>query len=172
MKIVNSIIEDSMFDEIPEELQCGTDFLSHFMNSTTMDVFFTCAYLLNPKLMEVKGYVFIADFFGSNIYEMTEDEILKKVEAIEKQYNFNRKLVEQYFNSRGFGEFFAGMTNTLPVQISMMDNMKVLNEFGDILVYFWSRRVKEVFPEKDIVVEYGNKIMGEIGPTITMYQRE
>lgn len=171
MRVISSVVKDEMFNAIPEELQCGVSFLDHFMNSTTMDVFFTCAYLLNPKLIEIEGYVFVADFFDSRKEKMTEKEMIDKIRRIEESQNYDKKLVEQWVNSRGFGEFFAGATNTMPVQISMMDNMKVLNQFGDILVYFWSRRVKEVFPEKNIVVEYGDNIMGEYGPTITMYQR-
>ena len=46
----------------------------------------------------------------------------------------------------------------------------VVRQFGEALVYFWGRRVRELFPEKNIVVELGDSIMGERGTTITMYE--
>ncbi len=51
-----------------------------------------------------------------------------------------------------------------------MDNEKILLRLGDFLVYYWSKGVKELFPERNIIVEYGEEIMGEYGLTITMYE--
>ncbi len=51
-----------------------------------------------------------------------------------------------------------------------MDNEKVLYQFSNALAYFWQCRVKELFPDKKIVVELGNELMGELGLCITMYE--
>lgn len=40
-----------------------------------------------------------------------------------------------------------------------------------ILIYNWSRRAKELFPDKNIIVEYGEELMGELGLSITLYQQ-
>lgn len=47
----------------------------------------------------------------------------------------------------------------------------MLIQFGDIIVYYWSRRAKDLFPQKNIVVEYGEGFMGELGLAITLYQK-
>lgn len=36
--------------------------------------------------------------------------------------------------------------------------------------YFWDKRLKELFPDKKIIVEIGDRIMGERGLTVTVYQ--
>lgn len=50
------------------------------------------------------------------------------------------------------------------------DNDKIIYQFGDAMVYFWKCRVKELFPDKKVVVELGKDLMGELGLCITMYQ--
>ena len=52
-----------------------------------------------------------------------------------------------------------------------MNNDKIIDEFAKVLVYFWSRRAKELFPSRNIVVKIDNEIMGELGRTITMYEQ-
>ena len=44
-------------------------------------------------------------------------------------------------------------------------------QFSDILVYNWQQRLNELFPQKKFIVETGNEIMGELGLTITVYER-
>lgn len=60
--------------------------------------------------------------------------------------------------------FFVGDSSEL------MDNEKVIQQFGKAVAYFWKCRVKELFPEKEIIVELGNDLMGEFGLCVTMYQ--
>lgn len=52
-----------------------------------------------------------------------------------------------------------------------MDNEKILKQFGDILVFYWMRRAKELFPDRDIIVEYSEGFMGELGFSITLYEQ-
>ena len=53
-----------------------------------------------------------------------------------------------------------------------MDNENVLREFGKALVYFWKKRVNELFPNRNIVVEMGMELFGEFGLSITLYEEE
>ena len=48
---------------------------------------------------------------------------------------------------------------------------EMIQQFGDVIVYFWKNRVKELFSEKEIIVELGNDLMGEFGLCITMYEK-
>jgi len=52
-----------------------------------------------------------------------------------------------------------------------MENDKIIDEFSKVLVYYWNRRAKELFPDRNIIVKVGNEIMGELGLTITMYEQ-
>jgi len=48
----------------------------------------------------------------------------------------------------------------------------LITAFGEILRFFWSLRLKILFPERDFVVEVSEGIEGERGLAITFYQRE
>lgn len=155
MKNFNSIVSEDIFHEF--EKQRGVNIFNHSSNSIYIDDFISVAYVLCPKIIEIKGYIFIADFLNS-IDENT-------IEKLEKRFNYDIKNIEMFVNSWSFGDFFLGK------DCKSMENEKILKQFGEILVYFWSRRVKELFPQKNIVVEYGDSFGGELGLAITMYQK-
>ena len=47
----------------------------------------------------------------------------------------------------------------------------MLYEFAKAIQYFWQKRFDELFPDKNVVVEIGDDIMGEEGVTVTVYQK-
>ena len=53
-------------------------------------------------------------------------------------------------NTWSIGDFFIGDSSDL------MDNEKVIQQFGDVIVYFWKNRVKELFPKKEIIGDFMN----------------
>lgn len=75
-----------------------------------------------------------------------------------------KKAIEMSVNTWSIGDFFIGDTSEL------MDNEKVIQQLGKAIVYFWKCRVKELFPEKEIIVEMENDLMGEMGLCVTMYE--
>ena len=87
------------------------------------------------------------------------------MKILEKQFNYDKTQIEQWVNSESLGDFFIGKYT------KSLDNDKMIDEFAKVLVYYWSRRAKELFPDRNIVVEVGNEIMGELGLTITMYEK-
>ena len=87
------------------------------------------------------------------------------MKILEKQFNYDKTQIEQWVNSQSLGDFFIGKYT------KSLDNDKIIDEFAKVLVYYWSRRAKELFPDRNIVVEVGNEIMGELGLTITMYEK-
>ena len=52
------------------------------------------------------------------------------------------------------------------------DNEEVIYQFAECMAYFWKKRIDEVLPENKVVVEIGEKIMGEYGISITFYQKD
>ncbi|MGK9253489.1 hypothetical protein [Paenibacillus humicus] len=161
MKYVNlykSIVNEQIFHEFKE--QRGVTLFNHSANSNYIEDFISAAYVLCPNIIEVNGYIFIADFF-----EAQEDEAINRLLKLETQFNSDKKLIEQWVNSWSIGDFFLGK------DCEAMDNEKILKQFGDILVYNWMRRAKELFPNRSIIVKYGEGLMGELGLSITLYEQ-
>lgn len=48
---------------------------------------------------------------------------------------------------------------------------KLIEEFGKAIKHFWELRFNEIFPERNVLVEVGDGIMGERGLTVTVYQK-
>lgn len=92
-------------------------------------------------------------------------EEFEKIRRLEEQFNCDKTKIEQWVNSTSLGEFFIGSYT------KSMDNDKIINEFAKVLTYYWGMRVKELFPDRNIVVKVGNEIMGELGLAITMYEQ-
>lgn len=69
-----------------------------------------------------------------------------------------------HVNTCSIGDFFVGCNDQL------MDDNTVLNMFGESLVFYWGKRVKELFPEKNVVVKLSENLMGEYGLCITMFE--
>ncbi|MBQ9134415.1 MAG: hypothetical protein IJX64_07785 [Clostridia bacterium] len=136
-----------------------------FTRIAVKDVF-AIAYLFSPDFIRIKDYIFVADFFnryGKKTASLSEH--LKKVKRLEKTYNGDRLKIEKAINSWSIHDFFCsefGLKNL---------NEEYIERFGNILVEHWRTRVKTAFPDRDIVVELGYEIMGELGLTITVYQR-
>lgn len=157
-KLNKGIVDNEIFKEFQE--QRGVSLFNHSANSCSIDDFLSVAYVLCPDIVEVNGYIFISDLFDEK-----EENSLNEVKRLEKQFNYDKTQIEQWVNSVSLGEFFIGKYT------KSLDNDKIIDEFAKVLVYYWSRRAKELFPDRNIVVELGNEIMGELGLTITMYEK-
>lgn len=110
MKNFNSIVSEDIFHEF--EKQRGVNIFNHSSNSIYIDDFISVAYVLCPKIIEIKGYIFIADFLNS-IDENT-------IEKLEKRFNYDIKNIEMFVNSWSFGDFFLGK------DCKSMENEKIL----------------------------------------------
>lgn len=124
-----------------------------------IDGLIAAAYLFCPEIIEIEGYIFIKEFCT-----FKEGEEIEFLNSLKQEYN-NKKDIEMSINSWSIGDFFLG-------EIELMDNEKVLTEFGKALVYFWKKRVSELFPERNIIVELGMELFGEYGLSITLYEEE
>ena len=68
-------------------------------------------------------------------------------------------------NAWSVGGFFGNTDSPL------MDDEAVLTAFTDCLRYHWGQRLKLLFPEREFVFETGYEIAGELGFSITFYQK-
>lgn len=158
IKKYQSIIKETIKDDIKEANWC-TDLLQYATYKCKIDGLISAAYLFCPQIIQVKEYIFIKHFWNCDM-----EESLECVNKLEKQYANDKKAIEMSVNTWSIGDFFVGDTN------EYMANTKLIQQFGEAIVYFWRNRVMELFPERDIIVELGENLMGELGLCVTMYQ--
>lgn len=149
--IFSSIVDKSIFDEFKE--QNGISLMNHVANTCTIDNFIAVSSILCPEIIEVNGCIFISELYQNNI------------ERLERQFDHDKMKIEQFVNSWSLGDFF------LAAHTESVENEKILNQFGKILVHFWKKRMIELFPNRKIIVKIGENIMGESGLAITVYQK-
>lgn len=150
MEIYSSIVDNSIIESF-KNLR-GSTLINNTANSCGIEEVISVANLLCPEIIEVKGYIFISEFYNGNI------------DSLEKQFNCDRKKIEMFVNSWSLADFFLQASNE-SVHVD-----KIIQEFGKVIQYFWQRRLKEIFPAKKVTVEIDDEIMGENGLTVTVYQ--
>lgn len=151
MKVYNSIIDKNIIKHFKKER--GDTLMNFAANTCGIEETLAIASLFCPEIIEEKGYIFISEFYNGGL------------EEIEKQFKYNKRKVEMFVNSWSLADFF------LQASDESVHKDEVIEEFGKVLQYFWDKRMKELFPDKEIAVELGDEIMGERGLTITVYQK-
>ncbi|WP_192604384.1 hypothetical protein [Bacillus sp. OAE603] len=157
-KLTKGFVDNQIFQEFDE--QKGISLFNHSANCCSIDDFLSIAYTLCPDIVEINGYIFISELFDAE-----GEEAFEKVKRLEKQFNGEKPKIEQWVNSRSIGDFFIGSYT------KSMENHKIIDEFAKVLVSYWTRRVRELFPNRNFVVETGHEMMGELGLTLTMYEK-
>ncbi len=157
--IFKSIVDEKIKNEIKDAEWC-TDLVQYTTYKCKIEGLISAAYLFCPNIIQVKDYIFIKQFWNCD-----EDESIERICRLEERYGNDRKSIEMSVNTWSLGDFFIGDIN------QAMDNEKIIRQFGEAIVYFWKNRVNELFPQKEVVVELGNNLMGEIGLCITMYEK-
>jgi len=150
MKVYKSIADNEVMKHFKTIM--GRSLMNHASNTCGIEETLAVASVLCPEVVEVKGYVFISEFYNGNI------------DNLEEQYNHNKKDIEMFVNSWSLADFFLQSSD------ESVHKDEIIEEFGKVIKYFWQLRMKELFPDKKIVVELGDEIMGERGLTITVYQ--
>ena len=156
--IFDSIVEENIKKEMKDAEWCF-DLVQYATCKCKIDGLIAAAYLFCPQIIKVKDYIFVKQFWNYGV-----ETSIEHISHLEEQFGKNKKMIEMSVNTCSIGDFFVGDCDEL------MDNEKVLQQFGDVIVYFWKQRVKELFPEKEMVVELGTDLMGEYGLCITMYE--
>lgn len=157
VNIFDSVVESSFIDKIENAAWC-TDLVQYATYKCKIDGLIASAYLFCPEIIQIKDYIFIKQFWNCSAEESADC-----IERLEKQYS-DKKTIEMSVNTWSIGDFFVGDSSEL------MNNDEVIMQFGKALVYFWKNRVKELFPEKKIIVRLDNDLMGEFGLCITLYE--
>jgi hypothetical protein len=150
MKVYKSIADNEIMKYF--KIIMGRSLMNHASNTCGIEETLAVASVLCPEVIEINGYVFISEFYNGNI------------DSLEEQFKYNKKEIEMFVNSWSLADFF------LQASDESVHKDEIIEEFGKVIQYFWRIRMKELFPEKKIVVELGDAIMGERGLTVTVYQ--
>jgi hypothetical protein len=148
MKKHGSIVREKILNEFSEIR--GRSLMNHVSNSYNIETAIGFASLYCPEVIEIEGCIFIAEFYNGNIDSL-------------KQQHADKKNIEMFVNSWSLSSLLAD-DEKLNYDINYID------EFAKAIQYFWQLRMNVLFPDKNVVVEIGDGIMGEEGLAITVYQ--
>ncbi len=160
MKVYEGIVSEALLSHFSE--QRGRTLMNHAANSYGIEEALAMASVFWPTIVEDDGHVFIAEFYTPGL------QVLK-----ERFHNDKRK-IERWVNAWSLPEFFYryqrySAHDTRPP--SAIDDETLVQAFGEVLRFFWSLRLKSLFPDKEFVIEVGDAIEGESGLTITFYEK-
>ena len=157
VKIYESLVSESLLQEFPE--QTPQTLMNYAANLVGLPETLAVISVLWPRMIEDNGLVFLAE-----TYHLHPDEYNhERFKGMDKQ---ERQRTERVMNAISLGLFF------LSEKLAVVENQKLLDTFGEALKYFWSLRLKLLFPEKTFIVEIGHNIAGEEGQVITFYQKD
>lgn len=149
MKIYKSIVNEKILSDFSKIQGCSL--INHVANSYNIEMAIGFASLFCPEIIEVDNCIFISEFYNGNIMELR------------KLYN-NTKDIEMFVNSWSLQSLVKGCC-------AIDCSVDYIEEFAKAIQYFWQLRVNSLFPDRDVVVEIGEEIMGEEGLTVTLYQK-
>lgn len=162
IKRFDSIVKNDIKYRINDSDWVG-DMVHYGLFKNRLDGTLAAAALFCPDIISVNDYIFIKMFFEKSD---DENEIMQTVEQLEERYNYCKKDIEMAINSWSLGDFFLEENTLLPA------SEEIMYMLGEALCYFWKMRVLQLFPERNIVVELGYELMGELGLCITMYEQD
>lgn len=149
MTVFQSIVDEKILQNFSEVR--GRSLMNHVANSYSIEMAIGFASLFCPEVVEDDGCIFISEFYNGDI------------EGLKKLYK-SRKEIEMFVNS-------WSLTSLLKDFDELDYSKSYIDEFAKAIQYFWQIRFNFLFPDKDIVVEIGEEIMGEYGTSITAYQK-
>ena len=158
IKVFESVIEKEIVNKIKGAKWC-TDLVQYATYKCKIDGLIASAYLFCPQIIQVKDYIFIKQFWN-----YSAEESMDYIDRLEKQYHNDKKAIEMSINTWSIGDFFVGDSG------EFMDDEEIILQFGNAIVYFWENRVKDLFPNRKIIVKLDNDLMGEFGLCVTMYE--
>ncbi len=147
-----------------KNMDANLDVVEEVFSRVSIKDVLNIAYLFAPNFLLIKDYVFVEDFFnrwGGATHSY--DEHIRKIEELEKQFHGDSVKIEQMINSWSIVDLFCSQNAESPL------SDEDIEAFCRVLVYCWKLRLKDLFPDQNIIVESGYEIMGELGLTITVY---
>jgi hypothetical protein len=149
MRKYESIINSSIMNEFTQLR--GKTLMNHVSNSYDIEAAISFACLFCPDVIEEDDCIFIAEFYDGDM------------EGLKKCYK-TRKEIEMFVNSWSLQELLVDNSE-------LNYDIDYIGEFAKAIQYFWQIRMDKLFPDRNVVVEIGEEIMGENGTSVTVYQK-
>lgn len=159
MRRYYSVVDDDVLEHIPEwkgRRAQGATLLTYLLNQGTIEAAIACASLFWPEIVEDDGLVFLALYYR-------QDQVPK----LRTRFADDKRQIERWLNAHSLREFF--MFQQFKGDPAGADE-ELVSAFGQAMQHFWSLRLKTLFPTRTFIVELGDEIEGENGPTITFYE--
>lgn len=150
--IHESIVAESILSEFRNQM--GKTLMNNAFNTCSIEQFLSVSSVLWPSIVEVEGCLFVQEFYNGGF------------EILQEQFDGDKKKIEQFVNTWSLGEFF------LMARDESVDNDIIFDEFCKVVKFFWTLRVRQLFPNRTVIVETGDALMGENGIAVTMYQEQ
>lgn len=152
---------------IPPEQR--TAFCQQFHGSA-LDLFFYA-----PAQCGIDGMIAAAHFFAPDFTLFHDCVFLTALmppgldeaayREMEQRYHGDHTAMERWVNAWSIGDFF------LNADPKFTDEDAVLTAFANCLCAHWGERLRALFPERRFIFETGDEIEGELGYSITFYQK-
>lgn len=159
MHTYNSIVHDDLLDHFPEwegTRALGTTLLDYLTNRGAIEAAVAYASLFWPAIVEDEGLVIMARYYHQD-----------QIPALRTRFADDKRRIERWLNAHSLREFF--MAQQFSGDPAGADE-ELVSAVGQALQLFWSLRLKTLFPTRTFIVELGDAIEGENGPTITFYE--
>lgn len=143
-KIFEGYLSKDLLKHFPMVINGFDDYFSYAANTTNVESFLHVAGSLCPDFVEIDGSVFLG--FNSDLYEKNKGR---------NPYGNDKKNIEKYVNLVSLSDFFYENTeNTTSQLYPGKGNVHLYIEFANILKIFWSKRLNELFPERNLFSKF------------------
>ncbi|MBU1007769.1 hypothetical protein KKA53_01685 [Candidatus Dependentiae bacterium] len=153
-KNIREILNEDVFEWYPNRYPFKS-YINSIMNFVDMNGVIAVAGLFVPKFIEQNGHIFLKENVKNR---------LEKNKLFPCPLGKDKRTTERYYNLFNLEEFFI-----LTADESSSD-IRMVKKLGELLVYFWSRRLKELFPEKQFLFEIKKNLYNEHGFCLTFWQ--
>jgi hypothetical protein len=161
MKVYESIVSDNILNHFPPH--AAKTLMNFAANTSGIEEALAMATVFWPTIVEDDGHIFIADFYTQSL------------EQLKVQFHHDKRKIERWVNAWSLPQFFYRYhrfhADDLPSP-SAIDDEALIRAFGEVLRFFWSLRLKTLFPDREFVIELGEGIEEESGLAITFSEKE
>jgi hypothetical protein len=134
----------------------GATLLDYLSNEGTLEAAIAFAALFWPAIVEDEGLVILAKFYRP-----------EQLPELRSRFANDPSRIERWVNAWALADYFRKQQFAGD---PILDEDDALRAFGHALQLFWSLRLQALFPTRQFIVEVGDDLEGEDGPTITFYE--
>jgi len=154
MNKIDKILSGEIFEWYPNKYPFKS-FINSVANFIDINGVISVAGLLSPQFVSINNCIFLKE----NV-----EKKLKEGKHISSPYGNDLKTIERDHNLFNLDEFFLFAAD------DACDDIRLVKKFGELLEYFWSRRLKELYPDKSFKFELAEDLYDEDGLCLTFWQ--